>query len=237
MNAYVEELFSSGVSQRRIAKTLKIHKITVARKLTFLSLQARLENESFLSQFLKNPFRRVQFDEMETFEHSKCKPLSIALLVSDEPKRERVILGSKVSVMPAKGPLAQIAREKYGFRADLRSQGIRSLFEKTKPLVASKPQITSDQNPRYPKLIKDQWVRAEHIAVQGKRGCIVGQGELKKIGFDPLFSLNHTAAMLRANINRLFRRTWCTTKKLEALEQHIQIYIAYHNRKLLKLAA
>jgi hypothetical protein len=39
--------------------------------------------------------------------------------------------------------------------------------------------------------------------------------------------------MLRANINRLFRRTWCTTKKKERLEQHLAVYLDFHNRILL----
>jgi hypothetical protein len=38
--------------------------------------------------------------------------------------------------------------------------------------------------------------------------------------------------MLRANINRLFRRTWCTTKKPERLEQHLAVYMDFHNRVL-----
>ena len=63
---------------------------------------------------------------------------------------------------------------------------------------------------------------------------MVGQGELKKIGKDPLFSLNHTAAMLRANINRLFRRTWRTTKKPERLADHIALYVWYHNSELIQ---
>jgi hypothetical protein len=74
---------------------------------------------------------------------------------------------------------------------------------------------------------------AEHARHLGGRGCITGQGELKKLRFDPLFSLNHTCAMLRANINRLFRRTWCTTKKKERLEQHLWVYMDFHNRVLL----
>ena len=62
---------------------------------------------------------------------------------------------------------------------------------------------------------------------------MTGQGELKKLRFDPLFALNHTCAMLRANINRLFRRTWCTTKKKECLEDHLAVYMDFHNRVLL----
>ena len=57
---------------------------------------------------------------------------------------------------------------------------------------------------------------------------------MKQLRFDPLFSLNHTCAMLRANINRLFRRTWCTTKRKDRLEQHLAVYMDFHNRILLK---
>ena len=56
-----------------------------------------------------------------------------------------------------------------------------------------------------------------------------------EVQFDPLFSLNHTCAMLRANVNRLIRRTWCTTKKLQPLIDHLEIYTKYHNQILLKI--
>jgi hypothetical protein len=46
----------------------------------------------------------------------------------------------------------------------------------------------------------------------------VGQGELKRGGFDPLFSLNHTAAMFRDRLKRLSHRTWCTTKRPDRLQ-------------------
>jgi sugar phosphate permease len=67
---------------------------------------------------------------------------------------------------------------------------------------------------------------------QGQRGSSTGQGELKKIKFDPLFSLNHTCAMLRANVSRLFRKTWCTTKRPDQLRAHLMIYAEYHNSQL-----
>jgi hypothetical protein len=222
---------------RRIAKILRIHRLTVARKRKFLSEQGAIQSQRFLKKCSRLPFKHVQLDEMETFEHSKCKPLSIALIVSDDENRKRVILGFKVSVMPAKGPLASISREKYGLRRDHRADAIRCLLKSVKPLIHDTPKITSDQNPRYPNLIREQWDIATHIAVKGRRGCIVGQGELKKIGFDPLFSLNHTCAMFRANVNRLFRKTWCTTKKISALEQHLNIYMAYHNEDLIRIVA
>jgi hypothetical protein len=64
-----------------------------------------------------------------------------------------------------------------------------------------------------------------------------GQEELKKIGKDPLFSLNHTCAMFRAHVSRLIRHTWNTTKKLENLEYHLSIYMNLHNKRILQLEA
>ncbi|MFK7856606.1 MAG: hypothetical protein AB8B79_20995, partial [Granulosicoccus sp.] len=40
-----------------------------------------------------------------------------------------------------------------------------------------------------------------------------------------LFSVNHSFANIRAKVNRLNRRTWCTTKLPERLADHIDIYI------------
>ena len=93
--------------------------------------------------------------------------------------------------------------------------------------------IFSDQNPHYEPDVKKHFPEALYKTYKGRRGCVVGQGELKSGGFDPLFCLNHTAAMLRANMNRLFRRTWCTTKTVFGLEDHIAIYARAHNERIL----
>ncbi|MCT4641319.1 MAG: hypothetical protein N4A33_03410, partial [Bacteriovoracaceae bacterium] len=66
---------------------------------------------------------------------------------------------------------------------------------------------------------------------------IAGQGELKRVYFDPLFKINHTLAMLRANINRLMRRTWCTTKDPIRLSDHLELFIYYYNQIYLKKLA
>jgi transposase-like protein len=231
VNHGVHELHYSGVSQRRLARLLGINRKTVVRKLIFLGVRAHLEHQRYLQMRLASgkQVAHLQFDEMETFERSKCLPLSIALAVEADTRK---ILGYRVAVMPAKGPLASISRRKYGPRADERPEAARSLFSEIAPLIHPKATITSDQNPKYPNWIKPHFPKVKHIAVKGRRGCVVGQGELKSGGFDPLFSLNHTAAMLRANINRLFRRTWCTTKRIDRLSAHIALYVQYHNQVL-----
>ena len=212
---------------RRAGRLLRVHRITVARKLHFLAHRAREE-----LNLERRSWRRLsgfEFDELETFEHSKCKPLSVVLAVV--PK-QRKILGFEVAAMPAKGPLTKMAQRRYGYRPDRRRKALDTLFQRLRPLMREKPVIRSDQNPRYPSLVGQYFPGAKHVTVEGRRGCVTGQGELKRGGFDPLFSLNHTFAMLRANVNRLIRKTWCTTKKAEALADHLAIYAHYHNTVL-----
>jgi hypothetical protein len=94
--------------------------------------------------------------------------------------------------------------------------------------------ILSDKCPQYPSLVKQVFPKATHRTVKGRRGCVAGQGELKKIGFDPLFSLNHTAACFRANINRMFRKTWSISKREDRLGDHLELYVWFHNHYLIK---
>ena len=229
VNDLLLKLLGSGVSQRRAALILNVHRVTVARKFRFLSLMGRIRQTREFMRFAKAPLVQVQFDEMETFEHSKMKPLSIALAVRPLTRK---MLDVQVSSMPAKGPLAEASRKKYGKRADDRALGMRRLFESIRPYLHEEAVLLSDQNPKYPKWLAWHDTSWRHETVKGRRGCVVGQGELKKVGFDPLFSLNHTCAMIRANINRLFRKTWCTTKKAERLFDHLTMYMDFHNREL-----
>lgn len=211
---------------RAISRVLRIDPKTVKRKLIYLSGRARIDQEEFLGTLGEGRINFVYFDDLETHEHTKLKPLSVTLAVTPERK----ILGAHVSQMPAKGLLAQKAFEKYGPRKDQRKQGFDVLMSRLKSCVHSEAQFRSDQNPHYPIRLKRHFPACRHDTVKGQRGCIVGQGELKKVGFDPLFSLNHTCAMLRAHISRLVRRTWNTTKKMEYLQMHLDLYISHHNR-------
>jgi transposase-like protein len=226
-NEIIRRLLSGGISQREAARVLKINRKTVVRKFLFLGQR---ELVKFRNSNLQKPLAlEVEFDDMETFEHSKCKPLSITLVVEYKTRR---ILDFEVSQMPAKGHLSKKARKKYGFRKDFRSIGRKELFKRVQPLVHKNALIRSDSNPYYPKDVRRFFPLARYETILGGRGAVTGQGELKKLKFDPIFSLNHTCAMYRANVNRLFRKTWCTTKKKERLALHLAIYANSHNRRL-----
>lgn len=227
LNPVLAELLSSSNSQRRSAKLLRINKNTVAKKFLFVGKLA-LENLSiFNSQF---PLaKEIEFDDLETFEHTKLKPLSVTLAVEHKTRR---FLGFRVSVMPAKGRLARLSRKKYGARKDQRAKARAELFNELNAFILPNALIKSDQNPHYIPDVKRHFPKAQHISFKGQRGSSTGQGELKKIRWDPIFSLNHTCAKMRADINRLFRKTWCTTKKKECLSYHIALFANYHNYTL-----
>jgi len=231
----VRALLGAAVSMNEIGRVLRINYKTVARKLVYWSKKCEEENEAILHQH--NQVESVQFDELETLEHTKCKPVSIALAVESDT---RVILGFSVSRMPAKGLLATIARKKYGERINERRQGLRSLMESIAPRLSDKVALVSDKCPLYAGIVhrtlqKDARLTVTYRQEKGRKGCITGQGELKKGGNDPLFSLNQTCAMLRAHIGRLIRKTWNTTKKLKNLAHHLNIYMNIHNRRILQL--
>lgn len=222
-------LLSGGMSLRRAAIVLKVHRKTVERKLLFLGLSCEFKLRA--GNLEKQKAVSVQFDDLETFEHTKLKPLSITLAVEEGTRR---ILGLEVSRMAAKGKLAKKSREKYGRRKDERRAGRERLFKRLAPIVVPEALFKSDSNLHYGRDLKRAFPKAKHVKILGVRGMSTAQGELKKTGFDPIFSLNHTCAMLRANINRLFRRTWCTTKKPENLYAHLMIYAAFHNERLIQ---
>ena len=226
INVPLFNMLNSGVSLRRSAMILGVNRKTVVRRFRFLGEQARSQHLKWLENFKKHPLAEVQFDDLETSEHTKCKPLSVSLAV--EPIH-RKILYFEVSQMPCKGKLARIALIKYGKRKDKRPAGWDRLMVALKPILQPRATLTSDDNPHYPKFVKGHHPTAKHITVKGGRGCISGQGELKKLRFDPLFSLNHTCAMLRANLNRLFRRTWCLIIPHISRRSMIEIGCSWNN--------
>jgi transposase-like protein len=201
-NELVKKLLCGGVSQREAARMTGLNRKTIVRKLLYWAMVAEAELNKLNQQH--SLCEEVEFDDLETFEHTKCKPLSVTLMVVHKTRR---ILGFEVARMPAKGLLAAISRKKYGYRRDERPEARKRLFLRMKRCVRECAVIRSDSNPHYPSDVKTHFPKAHHQTIKGKRGAITGQGELKKVHFDPLFSLNHTCAMFRANVNRLIRKT------------------------------
>lgn len=229
VNSILFKLLASGMSMRRCGLILGIHQTTVKRKFICLAKKANIMQEQILKTYKKNPVIHLQFDDLITIEHTKLKPLSVSVAVE---AKSRIILGAEVSKIPAFGHLAKISQAKYGRRENDHKKGLDRLFKDLINFVHPRALIESDEHKTYPGFVRKYFPKSTHERHKGGRGCVTGQGELKKQHFDPIFTLNHTYAMLRENINRLTRKTWCTTKDPSMLKKHLDIYIAFHNSVL-----
>ena len=234
LNEKVRALLCSQVSQRRCARILGVSKNTVVRKFRFMAREAAIANDARRDDLRKKPITRIQFDDLITSVHTKCKPVSVSLAVE---ANTREILAIAVSDIPARHPLREVSLLKYGPRQDERPLGLNRLFSAMSTIVDRRADILSDCDPEYPRHVLKHLNRANYRRVKARKARWGGFGELKRIGFDPLFSLNHTCAMLRANMNRLARRTWCTTKTKIGLLLHLELYAHYHNTELISVAA
>lgn len=216
----------SGNTQRRTAKLLNCSKTTVERKFIWLSLYKSSLDEGSSSL-------HIQIDELESIEHTKLKPVTIPICVDAEYQ----ILGLAVGKIKAKGHLSNIAIKKYGYREDERGKALTELFQKlSKDLRKPPVTITTDGAWIYKTLVKKYFPESKHVIVISrdhlkKQRELVYTAERKRI-FDPLFALNQRFAMLRSDIRRLTRRSWCTTKKIENLRKHLELYRVYNNEQL-----
>jgi transposase-like protein len=225
VNFKLMELLSSNMSLRRAALILNISRTTVDRKLKYLGKYCRKYHHIKMKKVAQST--HIQFDELITIEHTKLKPLAVAVVIDS---KRRGILGVEVSPMPASGHLSRLAKKKYGHRMDLRKDGLHQVFKKTKDWIVDTAEFKSDECTFYETEVSAHFPKAKYIQYKGEKAAVAGQGELKKQVMDPIFMINHTLAMLRANINRLIRKTWCTTKDPDRLKDHLDIFLwAFNN--------
>ncbi|AGH94717.1 hypothetical protein A11Q_497 [Pseudobdellovibrio exovorus JSS] len=227
INHKVVRQLVSGTSLRECARLMKINRKTVVRKFLFMADRAKIKLEVLNRQ--KSLITDLQFDELETFEHTKCKPLSVTVAVE---RHSRWIVGYEIAQMPAKGLLSQVSMKKYGPREDKRASARKKLFERIQKNIAKGALIKSDMNPHYIADVSKFFPESIHLRYKGRQAREIGQGELKVGGFDPLFSINHTFAMIRYRVSRLIRKTWNTTKKMERLDYHLALMVLHHNLSL-----
>lgn len=229
INSPLARLLSSNVSLRRCAWLLRVNRKTVERKLPLLGQKYRRLNRNYCER-RRGTIRNVQLDDLITKENSKLKPLAISLLVESDSRR---ILASEVARIPAFGHLAKRSIKKYGRRVDEHPASLERMFRQLAPLMDPKVVIKSDEHQRYGIVIRKHLPDALHLTYKSERERVAGQGELKRGGFDPIFTVNHSCAMLRANVSRLIRKTWNTTKRVDRLKDHLDIFTWFYNQRLL----
>jgi len=234
INFPLNKLICMGLSQRATARFFNVSKITVVRKIKYLALKSRREHQLFLQQLSVHKINQVQIDDLITCEHTRLKPLTVTLAIE---KKTRIILSNKVGRIPAFGPLAKISFKKYGWRENEQRKTLEKVFKDLSLIIKNDAKIESDMHLEYARFVKRYFKQAKHVrfkSMRAKTSCVAGQGELKTRSRDPLFKINHTLAMLRANLSRLFRRSWNLSKTVEGLQDHLDIYTHYHNQGILQ---
>ena len=220
LNKKLIRLLVEGNSIRGASRILGMTYFNTYKKFLWLKTVVDIEKNK-----LKYSAKELQFDEMETIHHTKCKPLSIALVVNEAYE----ILEAKVAEMPAKGKLAQFSVKKYGARKDQRNEKMHEAFQSVKAKLRNFPSIIkSDANPSYQKIVSAHFPETQYLQfnqAEKNRRLDRLHEKLSKRNFDPLFAVNHKCALLRSHIKRLTRRSWCTTKKPENLQLHLDLFI------------
>lgn len=229
INNKLYQLLGSKISQRRAALILSVNKNTIARKLRYLGEKCRRENLKQLNKSRETV--RLQIDDLITKEKTKLKPVSISIAVDGD---SGMILGAEVSQIPSFGHLAKLSKKKYGYRQCHHRKALDNLFHKITSSIHPYAEIRSDEHARYPEFIQKYLPHSNHLTFKSERACVVGQGELKKVKYDPLFKVNHVCAMMRDGISTLVRKTWSVTQVLARLKDLIEIFIHYFNNVLLK---
>ena len=147
-------------------------------------------------------------------------------------EKTRIIIDYSTAQIPAFGHLAAISRKKYGHRADHSRSARHELFARLAVCLPLNVTFRTDQHKAYPSVIRKHFPKAKHLTHKSKRSRTNGQGEMKKTGRDPLFSVNQTFAMFRAKMSRLTRQSWNLSKKISCLNDHMAIYVEAHNRNI-----
>lgn len=227
INHQLLKLFSMKITQRDAARFLGVNKKTIARRFDYWAQKAAIKNVRMREKLKKSPTTYLQFDDLITKEKTKLKPLSITVAVDADT---RFILQANVSQIPAFGHLAHVSKKKYGKRNSHHIAELENTFKNLTKIVHPLSTIKSDEHKSYAQIVRKYFPRAKYQQFKSERGCVAGQGELKKVKYDPIFEINHTMAMLRGGISTLVRRTWAVTQDPKRLQGHLEIFMYYFNR-------
>lgn len=222
LNQEIFKWYCSGLTQRRLAVVLKINRKTVARKFLFMASKARRIHEAYIaSGEFKTSY--IQFDEMETHEHSVLKPLSIAIAVRANTGE---IIEAQVAQVQLKGAKTTKSFSKYGYRENQTAAVIEDVLKAIKQVSKRNTALYTDGDTSYPALMKKF---IPNIDYKPMKNSLKGISDERRNKNDPLWRINHIAAKMRNDLSRLARKTWTTTKKIWALQAHIDLYIAWNN--------
>ena len=207
----IKTLYCERMSLRGISRTLGIDRKTVNAYFIRESHKSRVANLKGLeSRGIVSTF--IQFDDIETFEHSKQKPLGIYLSVRAKTGE---IISAKVHTTHIRAlAVSKEKINKWNRNVDKGAALADCLLETKKAFNRVHTTLGCDGE-------KINISTANEICDESFIN-IVTLGENKKIDL--------AIRKMRNDISRLSRKSLCSTKKAERLQNHLDLYIDYHNK-------
>lgn len=209
----ITALYCEGMSQRAMARVLKINRKTVEKYFIENANVSRYKNLKRLNQgAIKTTY--VQFDELETFEQGKRRPLGVQCSVRAKTGE---IISTKVCRIPVKALAISKQYIDHWNQNVNRSTAITDMLLDTKKALNNKYATIACDNAKQPVSLAKKILQSHKVQVYNSGA------ENKKIDL--------TFMKMRQDISRLRRRTLATTKRQDRLQAHLDLYTDYHNMK------
>ncbi len=211
----ITTMYCERMSLRGIARTLNIDIKTAVRYFLENAESSKIKNLNDLEKG-KIITSYLQFDQLETFEHTKRKPVGVQISIRHKTGE---IVSAKVGYAPMRA--LSVSKDKIikWNREKASDKNLRLMIkESRKALNKTQATITCDGYRPQLKLLKDL-VQDSNVSIQES------QSTNKKI--DRVFR------KMRQDISRLGRKTLSTTKKIDNLQRHLDLYIDYNNNQRL----
>lgn len=225
INAACLRLMVSCVGLRQAAQVLRVARRTIERRFEWLARHASDWHANQLADArLHGPF---QLDELESFEANRYQPVTVPVLID---RGSLFIVATGVGALRRKGRMTAGQRRRrfeherlHGRRPSQSPRAVRAVLTQLHRAVGARQPVVieSDHKPLYgrlgQKVFPGRFIWNRHAAAARRdRG-------------NALFPINHTNARLRHFLARLRRRTWCVSKRREALQWHLAIATLWSN--------
>jgi len=221
-------LFVSKVTMRQAARITGLSRDTIARRMRALGVQCHAYHRAQLARGsgLAGTFL---MDEMETFETDRLvRPVTVPVLIQ---AHTLFVIHTETAPLPPRGRLdayRQLRKlrdeRRFGPRKSGSRQAVRSTLERLRETLARTEvlNLITDRKSSYRKLVWTLFANrfGSHVQESSQR---------RRDRSNPLFSINHTLAMLRDGVSRLVRRSWGASKLRERLDDHLWIWVGYRN--------
>lgn len=207
----ISQMYCERMSLRGISRTLGISINTVTKYFRESADRASIKNKKRIAQGgLVTRF--MQFDQLETYEHTKRRPVGIQVSIRHKTGE---IISAKAGFIPIRAlTVSKAYSEKWNKRASKSSHVFEMLWESRKALDETGALVSCDRDNKQVYLLK-QLYTAPQLTLSPS------SAENKRI--DRVFR------RMRQDISRLGRKTLSTTKRLKNLQRHLDLYTDYAN--------